>query len=42
LLLRCKEEAQETIFDRCGQIMTHADDVVYMGRRLQNVEEVFT
>jgi hypothetical protein len=27
-----------TIFDKCSHIMAHADDVVIMGRRLQNVE----
>ena len=30
-----------TIFDKCGQIMAYADDVI-MGRRLQDVEVVFT
>jgi len=31
-----------TIFYRCSQITAHADDVVIMGRRLQDVKEVFT
>jgi len=35
-------ESRGTIFDKCSQIMTYADDVVIMGRRLQDVEEVFT
>jgi hypothetical protein len=39
---RSKVETQGTIFDRCSQIMTHADDVVIMGRRFQDVKEVFT
>jgi hypothetical protein len=31
-----------TKFDKRSQIMTHADDVVVMGWRLKDVEEVFT
>jgi len=42
VLLRCKVETERTIFDKCSQIITHADDVVVMGRKLQNFEEVFT
>jgi len=39
---RSKVETRGTIFDRCSQITAYADDVVIMGRRLQDVEEVFT
>ena len=39
---RSKVEIRGSIFDKCIQIMAHADDVVVMGRRLQDVEEVFT
>ena len=39
---RSKVETRGTIFDKRSQIMAHADDVVVMGRRLQDVEEVFT
>ena len=39
---RCKAETQGTIFDKSSQIMAYAHDVVIMGRRLQDVEEVFT
>jgi hypothetical protein len=35
-------DTRETIFDKCSQIMACADDVVIMGRRLQDVEEVLT
>jgi len=35
-------ETQGTTFDKCSQIVTLADNVVIMGRRLQDVEEVFT
>jgi hypothetical protein len=31
-----------SILDKCSQIMAYADDVVIMGRRLKDVEEVFT
>jgi hypothetical protein len=41
LLLRCKVKKQGTIFDKCSQVKTHADDVVIMGRRLEDVEEAF-
>jgi len=37
-----KVEIRGTIFDKCSQIMAYADDVIIMGRRLQDVEEVFT
>jgi len=30
-----------SIFDKCSQIMAYADNVVIMGRRLQDVEAVF-
>ena len=39
---RSKVEIQGTIFDKCNQITAYADDVVITGRRLQNIEEVFT
>jgi len=39
---RSKVETQGTIFDKCSQIMAQADDVVIMGRRFQDVKEVFT
>ena len=39
---RSKVETQGTIFDECSQIMAHDDDVVTMGRRFQDVNEVFT
>jgi hypothetical protein len=42
LLLRCKAETEGNIFEKFSQIMTHADDLVIMGIRLQKVEEVFT
>ena len=35
-------DTRGTIFDRCSQIMAYADDMVIMGRRLQDVEEVLT
>jgi len=35
-------ETQGSIFEKYSQIMTYADDVVIMGRRLQSGEEVFT
>ena len=38
---RSQVETQGTIFDKCSQIMAYADDVVIMGRRLQDVEKVF-
>jgi len=38
---RSKVETWGTIFDKCSQIMAFADDVVIMGRRLQDVEDVF-
>ena len=39
---RQKLETRGIIFDKCSQIVVYADDVVIMGRRLQDVEEVFT
>ena len=39
---RSKVETQRTILDECSHIMAHADDVVIMGRRFQDVKEVFT
>ena len=39
---RSKVETQGTIFDKCSQTMAYANDVVIMGRRLLDVEEVFT
>jgi len=39
---RCEVETQGSIFEKCSQIVAEADDVVIMGRRLQDVEEVFT
>jgi hypothetical protein len=39
---RSKIETQGNILHKCSQIMAHADDVVIMGRRLLDVEEVFT
>jgi len=35
-------EKRRTIFDKCSQITTYADDVVIMRRKLQDAEEVFT
>jgi hypothetical protein len=37
----CEVETRGTIFDKCSQIMAYAD-VVIMGRRSQDVEEVLT
>ena len=31
-----------TILDKCSQIMAYVDDVIVMGRKLQDGEEVFT
>jgi len=31
---------QCTIFDKCRQILAYSDDVIIMGRRLQDVKEV--
>jgi hypothetical protein len=39
---RSKVETRGTTFDRCSQIITYVEDVVVMGRGLQDVEEVFT
>jgi hypothetical protein len=39
---RSKVETQGTILDKCSQIMAHSDNVVIMGRRFQDVKEVFT
>jgi len=35
-------KTQGSIFHKYIQVMTYADDVVIMGRRLQGGEEVFT
>jgi len=39
---RSKVEIRGTMFDKWIQIMAYADDVVVMGRRLQDVEDIFT
>jgi sorting nexin-29 len=39
---RSKVETKGTNFDKCSQIMAYTDDVVIMGRKLQDVKEVFT
>jgi sorting nexin-29 len=39
---KSKVRTHGTIFDRSSQILAHADDVVIMGRRLQDVKEDFT
>ena len=39
---RPKLETSGTIFDKCSQIIAYADDMVVVGRILQEVEEVFT
>jgi sorting nexin-29 len=39
---RSQVETKGTIFDKCNQIMAYADDVVIMGRRIQDVKETFT
>jgi sorting nexin-29 len=39
---RSKVETWRTIFDKGSQIMAYVDDVIIMGRILQDVEEVFT
>jgi hypothetical protein len=38
----CRFFAQGTIFNKCSQIMAYADDIVIMGRRIQDVKEMFT
>ena len=35
-------ESQGTTFDKCSQITACSDGVIIMGRKLQDVEEVFT
>jgi hypothetical protein len=30
------------MFDKCNQIVAYTDDVVFMGKRLQDFEEDFT
>jgi len=35
-------DTRGTIFDKFSQIMAYADDVIIMGRRLQDVEEILT
>jgi len=37
-----KVETWETIFDICSHIMAYDDDMVIIGSRLQDVQEVFT
>ena len=37
---RSKVETRGTIFDKYSQIMAYAEDVIIIGRRLQDVEEV--
>ena len=39
---RSKVETWGTISDKGSQITAYVDDVIVMGRRLQDVEEVFT
>jgi hypothetical protein len=39
---RSKVEIRGNVIDKCSQIMAYADDVVVIGRRLQDAEEVFT
>jgi sorting nexin-29 len=39
---RSKVETRGIIFDKCSQIMAYADNVVIIGRNLQDVEEEFT
>jgi len=36
-----KVDTRGTIFDKCSQIMAHADDVAITGRRLQGIKDVF-
>ena len=36
-----KVETWGTIFDKESQIMAYAGDVIIMGRKLQDIEEVF-
>jgi hypothetical protein len=35
-------ESRGNIFVKCSQFKAYADDVVIMGRRMQDVEDVFT
>ena len=42
VIRRSEVEIRRNTFDKCIQIMANADDVVVVGRRLQDVEEVFT
>jgi len=39
---RSKIETQGNVLHKCSQMMAYADDVVIMGRRLLDVEEVLT
>jgi hypothetical protein len=39
---RSEVEMRGSIFEKCSQIMAYTDDVVIMGRRLRDAEEVFT
>jgi hypothetical protein len=36
-----KVETRGIIFDKCSHIMAYADDVIVMGKRLQDIKEVF-
>jgi hypothetical protein len=37
-----KVDTRGTVFDKCSQIMAHADDAATTGRRLQGIKDVFT
>jgi sorting nexin-29 len=39
---RSKLETRGNILDKCSQIQAYSDDVVIMGRRVEDVGEVFT
>ena len=42
VIRRFKVETGATTFDKCSHILDHVDDVVVMGRRLQEPAKVFT
>jgi sorting nexin-29 len=42
IAVRSKVETWGTIFNKGSQIMAYVDDVIIMGRKLQDVEEVLT
>jgi len=42
VIKRSKLEIRKNTFDKCSQIMANAEDTFVVGRRLQDVEEVFT